>query len=159
MTFVTRRSMELGTAVAMAIFGGIVAADSVNHDIGWGETGPGAGYFPFRIGFMLVLVSAGIFIQALTKKDGELFASGDQLRLSFSVFAPTAVLVAAMFWLGCYVPSFLYLVWMMRRHGGYGWLRSGAISVAVIAAFFVVFELWFRVPLAKGPLEDILGIY
>ncbi len=34
-----------------------------------------------------------------------------------------------------------------------------ATSAAVIAVFFAVFELWFRVPLAKGPLENALGIY
>lgn len=159
MVLVKRRSMELGTAVAIAIFGGIVAAESLGHDIGWGESGPGAGYFPFRLGLLLIAVSVGIFVQSLRVPDGESFVSGDELRSSLAVFLPTAVLVAAMIWLGCYVPSFVYLAWMMHRHGGYGRPRSLATSALVMLAFFLVFELWFRVPLAKGPLETALGIY
>jgi hypothetical protein len=48
---------------------------------------------------------------------------------------------------------------MMRRHGGHGWLVSAAYSAAVTVAFFLVFDLWFRVPLAKGPVEAALGLY
>lgn len=154
-----RRSMELGTAVAVAIFGGVVATESLGHDIGWGENGPGAGYFPFRIGLLLIAVSFGIFLQGLKSDGGESFVDREELASSLAVFVPTAVLVAVMPWLGCYVPSFAYLVFMMRRHGGYAWLRSLATSAAVIAVFFAVFELWFRVPLAKGPIENALGIY
>jgi len=154
-----RRSMELGTAVAVAIFGGIVAAESLSHDTGWGEIGPGAGYFPFRIGLLLIAVSIGIFIQSLRMDGGESFVSGQELRSSLAVFVPTALLVAAMPWLGCYVTSFAYLVFMMWRHGDYGWPRALATSAAVMAVFFLVFEIWFRVPLAKGPIETALGIY
>lgn len=151
--------MELGTAVALAIFGGVVAAESLSHDIGWGEIGPGAGYFPFRLGLLLIAVSLGIFIQSLRIDGEESFVSGAELRSSLAVFVPTAVLVAAMPWLGCYVPSLAYLVFMMRRHGDYGWPRALVTSAAVIAVFFLVFEIWFRVPLAKGPIETAFGIY
>jgi hypothetical protein len=64
-----------------------------------------------------------------------------------------------MFPLGCYLPSGVYLAWMMRRHGGHGWLLSAAYGAAVMVAFFLVFDLWFRVPLAKGPLEALFSIY
>ena len=87
----------------------------------------------------------------------QVFATRDQMRRSLSVFAPTAALVAAIFPLGCYVPSVAYLAWMMRRHGGYTLLGALACGAAVMTAFFLVFELWFRVPLAKGPIEAVLG--
>jgi len=47
----------------------------------------------------------------------------------------------------------------MHRHGGYGWLPSAAYGVAIAVAFFLIFDLWFRVPLAKGPVEAALGLY
>ena len=87
------------------------------------------------------------------------FVTREELRRSLSVFWPTAALVVAMFPLGCYVPSGVYLAWMMRRHGGHGWLLSAAYGAAVMVAFFLVFDLWFRVPLAKGPLEALFSIY
>ncbi|MFK8254151.1 tripartite tricarboxylate transporter TctB family protein [Ancylobacter terrae] len=156
----SRRSMELGTAVAIAVFGAVVATESLGHDIGWSaDTGPGAGYFPFRIGLLLIVLSLGIFLQALRMDGGEGFVTGEELRSSLAVFVPTAVLVAAMPWLGCYVTSFAYLVFMMRRHGEFGWPRALLLSGAVMTVFFLVFEIWFRVPLAKGPIENALGIY
>jgi putative tricarboxylic transport membrane protein len=191
-----RRTAELATAVAVALTGAVVVAESLTHDIGWNETGPGSGYFPFRVGLLLIGAAAIRLLQSSHRGTGsasievrasgavetrenlrgagsastsESLASGpagtisfvtrDELRRSLSVFWPTAALVGAMFPLGCYVPSGVYLAWMMRRHGGYGWLLSAAYGAAVMVAFFLVFDLWFRVPLAKGPLEALFSIY
>jgi hypothetical protein len=33
------------------------------------------------------------------------------------------------------------------------------VGAAAILLFFAVFELWFQVPLAKGPIEAALGLY
>jgi hypothetical protein len=47
----------------------------------------------------------------------------------------------------------------MWLQGGYRpWLGALA-GVGVAGFFYVVLELWFRVPLLKGPLENALGIY
>jgi hypothetical protein len=32
------------------------------------------------------------------------------------------------------------------------------VSVAVNVVFFLMFEIWFKVPLPKGPLEAALGL-
>ena len=32
-------------------------------------------------------------------------------------------------------------------------------TAAIVPLFYLVFELWFLVPLAKGPIEEALGIY
>jgi len=160
-----RRTLETATAVAAALVGAIVAGESLTHDIGWTETGPGSGYFPFRIGLLLIGVAVVRIVQVrLTEarlKAGTTmpFVTRDELRRSLSVFWPTAALVVAMFPLGCYVPSGVYLAWMMRRHGGRGWPVSAAYGAAVMIVFFLIFDVWFRVPLAKGPIEAALGIY
>ena len=154
-----RRTIELWTAAAIALFGGIVSLESLTHDIGWSDTGPGPGYFPFRVGLLLIGAALVLVLQTLRMTTGEVFVTRDEIRRSLRVFLPTAALVAGMFALGCYVPSSLYLTWMMRRHGGYGWVPSAACGVAVMAAFFVVFDVWFGVPLAKGPVEAAFGIY
>jgi hypothetical protein len=177
-SFIRRRTAELATAVAVAFTGAIVVAESLTHDIGWNETGPGSGYFPFRVG--LLLVAAALVCARQTRGTGTAsleshargpvgtasgpagtisFVTRDELRRSLTVFWPTAALVVAMFPLGCYLPSGVYLAWMLRRHGGHGWLLSAAYGAAVMVAFFLVFDLWFRVPLAKGPLEALFSIY
>jgi hypothetical protein len=32
------------------------------------------------------------------------------------------------------------------------------VSLATMVAFYLVFEIWFQVPLPKGPLESLLGL-
>ena len=159
-SFIRRGTAESATAVTLALTGAVVVAESLTHDIGWNETGPGSGYFPFRVGLFLIAAAMICLLQVRLKPDTTVgFVTRDELRRSLSVFWPTAALVVAMFPLGCYLPSGVYLVWMMRRHGGHGWLLSAAYGAAVIAAFFLVFDVWFRVPLAKGPLEALFSIY
>jgi hypothetical protein len=152
-------AVELWTAAGVALLGAVVSLESLTHDVGWNETGPGPGYFPFRIGVLLVIAAAVRFAQSVGAPRGDAFVTQEGLRRTLSVFWPTAVLVAAMIPLGCYVPSAVYLAWMTRRHGGHGWLWSAAFGTAVMAVFFLIFELWFRVPLAKGPVEAALGLY
>jgi hypothetical protein len=74
------------------------------------------------------------------------------------VVLPTAALAGGTIVLGSYVASGLFLAFMMRRHGGYGWLPAAVLGAVSIAVFYTVFDLWFRVPLAKGPLEAALGL-
>ncbi len=164
----TRRALEIWTAVAVALVGLVVSLESLTHDIAWNEAGPGSGYFPFRIGLLLVGIGLIQIIRgtgsASHSKRGTgpaslashasgpvAFVTRDELRRSLSVFWPTAALVSAMFLLGSYVPSAIYLAWMLRRHGGRGWLASAAYGVVVMVVFFLIFDVWFRVPLAKGP--------
>ena len=164
----TRRTLEISTAVAVALVGAVVSLESLTHDIAWNEAGPGSGYFPFRVGLLLIGIAliqvvrgmgaASPFTRGTGSASSASQASGpvsfvtrDELRRSLSVFWPTAALVAAMFLLGSYVPSGIYLAWMLRRHGGRGWLASIAYGAVVMAIFFLIFDVWFRVPLAKGP--------
>jgi hypothetical protein len=137
----------------------LVAIDSLSHDVGWNANGPGPGYFPFRIGVLLIAASAAIAVNAARGEPSRAFVTGVGLRRSFSVFWPTAAAVAGMFALGSYVPSLVYLAWMMRTHGRHRWVRAIATSTVIILVIFVIFELWFQVPLAKGPVEAALGFY
>ena len=45
--YAMRRTVEMWTAVAFGLAGLVVTAESLTHDIGWNETGPATGYFPF----------------------------------------------------------------------------------------------------------------
>lgn len=153
-----RAAVERWTAAGVALVGVLVAGESLTHDVGWNDAGPGPGYFPFRIGLLLVAAGALLYAQHRRGAPGPVFARREELERSLGVFLPTAALGGSMFVLGCYVPSAVYLAWMMRRHGASGWLRAGLVGTAVMAVLFLVFEVWFRVPLAKGPIEAALGL-
>ncbi len=155
----SHRSVEIGVAVATAVFGVIVIAGSLQAGIDWGLDGPKAGFFPFYIGLLILGASLANLVQDIAAgADTGAFASWAQLRQVMSVVVPTAVYVALIPWIGIYVASSLLIGVFMRWIGRYGWLLVLLISVGVPVVTFVVFERWFLVPLPKGPLEEFLGV-
>jgi hypothetical protein len=73
------------------------------------------------------------------------------------VLVPTAIYAGAVPYTGIYVASGLLILAFMRWFGGYGWIASAAVSLVVPIVTFLMFEVWFLVPLPKGPLETYLG--
>jgi putative tricarboxylic transport membrane protein len=45
----------------------------------------------------------------------------------------------------------------MVRQGKYNLPAALGVSLGVPIAMFLMFEIWFLVPLPKGPLEHLLG--
>ncbi len=89
----------------------------------------------------------------------ERFLEDGALGRIASVFVPTAVSAALIPWLGVYLSGALFLVFSMMTLGKVGLVKASIISVATMAVFFVTFEFWFQVPLAKGVVMPLLGIY
>jgi len=126
----------------------------------WAEDGPQAGYFPFYIGLLVCISAALNLVMALVnRKDAERdFVELDKLKLVLAVLIPTAIYVAVISWTGIYVASTLFIAFFMRWLGKYPWWKVAAVSIGTMVAFFLIFESWFKVPLPKGPLENLLGV-
>jgi hypothetical protein len=154
-----RRTAETGFALLAALLGLAVVAGALQHDTGWGPTGPGAGYFPLRVGGLLAAL--GLLQAARAARFGEVRAllhRGAAGRV-LSLLLPTTAFGAAMPVLGTYLPMALYLLWMGRFAGKQGWGATLAVALLAPLAFYLIFEAWLMVPLAKGPLEEWLGLY
>ena len=67
---VSRTTMEIATALATGAVGAAVMWGAVEHEIGWGDAGPAAGYFPFRIGALIVLGSLANLVLAVMRGAG-----------------------------------------------------------------------------------------
>jgi putative tricarboxylic transport membrane protein len=154
----SHRGVELGVAIAMAILALIGIYGSIKVGIGWGAEGPRAGFFPFYVS-LAVLISCAVNLAKilLSPDDGSLFAEWGQIRQVLAVVVPTAIYVAAIPFLGIYVSSALLIIAFMKWLGNYNWLKSIAVGVVVPILTFLMFEIWFLVPLPKGPLENLLG--
>jgi hypothetical protein len=160
-TVVTRPAMEVVTAVATGIVGAAVIWGSMEHDIGWGDSGPASGYFPFRIGVLIVLASVANLVIAMRRRrtDLSVFVTNVQIRSVLSFGLPVAAFVLVSTFLGLYVGTFFYLTFVMTWQGGYKLVFSIALALAVVVAMRLIFPIWFQVPLLTGPLENLLGIY
>ena len=157
------RAWEFIVGALFIIFGAIVVWDSQRLGAKWGSDGPEAGYFPFYIGCFILLASAANLIQVLLAGDAlrKAFVKWGQLRMILVVMIPSTVYVFLIDnpWmpLGIYVASTIFVAFFMRYLAAYKWPKILAVSIGTNLAFFVMFEIWFRVPLPKGPLETALG--
>ena len=150
---------ELVVALGLMALAALVISDSLRVGIGWADDGPKAGYFPFYIGLLLLLSSGWVAVTTLLqwRKLTASFVGREAWSGVVAVAWPTLIYVGLIGLTGIYAASVLLIAYFMRRHGRYGWPLTALVSVAVMLAFFLVFERWFLVPLPKGPIEALLG--
>lgn len=162
---------ELGTAIATGLLGlaGVIGAEELGH--GWTESGPEAGYFPFYVGLILIgaslwnLVTAYLKHRAATHHAAgggaaeEPFLDRDRARRLGVFIAALLGFVLATLTLGLYVGSILYITWSAWRQGGYRLPLALGIGAGFAVSLYLIFEVIFRIPLLKGPIEPLLGIY
>jgi hypothetical protein len=154
----SHRSLEIAVALFMGLLAVIGLYGSSKVGVGWGAEGPQAGFFPFYVSAIVLISSAVNFISAIrSPDDGKIFAEWSQLRRVFSVIVPTAIYVGLIPYLGMYVSSALLIGVFMRWFGKYRWPLVIGIAILVPVLTFFMFEIWFLVPLPKGPLENYLG--
>jgi len=159
-------SVRVWEVVMAAIFlaiGALVVYDSRRLGSTWASDGPQAGYFPFYIGVIICIAALVNLVTALgnpANKD-QPFVTWAQLRMVLIVMIPYAIYVLLianpLYSLGIYEASVIFIAVFMRFLGKYGWIKIGVVSIVTMVAFFLMFEVWFKVPLPKGPIEAMLG--
>ena len=157
---ISTRSVELAVALLFVAAGAVVIIDSLRVGITWAEDGPRAGYFPFYIGCRLAFAGVWVTVQTILRwrtLEGDTFVTKERLKPVFLMLLPTIGFVILIAWLGLYVASFIYIAGFMLWQGKYGWLPTLLVSVGLPVVLFAVFELWFLVPLPKGPVEHLIG--
>jgi hypothetical protein len=158
---VSMRTMEIIVAAAIFLFGAVVAWESWRLGARWGDDGPQAGYFPFYIGLIIAVASLVTLVQAFlgqTARPGSAFVERGQLKLVFAVLGPALVYVLAIQWFGIYLSSAVYMAVFMVWLGHYAWWKAVLLGIAVSVSVFVLFEIWFQVPLHKGTLYNPLSL-
>ena len=157
------RAWEIVVAACFFVFGAVVAWDSYRIGASWAPDGPQAGYFPFYVG-VIICISAVIIAFGALKPSAEAtraFVTWPKLRMVLTVMVPAAVYAALIanpvYSLGIYEASAIFIAFFMRYLGRYPWPRILVVSLAVVVVFFLMFEVWFKVPLPKGPIEALLG--
>lgn len=156
----SHRGVEAGVAAAIGIAGLITLIGSIRVGFGWADDGPMAGFFPFYIGLIIVLASAvNLYTLFSAANDQGLFATWGQLGKVLSVVIPTGIYVGTLPYIGIYVASALLIGSFMMWLGRYRWTTAIPVALLVPVLVFIFFERWFLVPLPKGPLERLLGLY
>jgi len=152
------RWMELIVAAFFAGIGLLVVIDSFRTGYQWSSDGPQPGYFPSYIGCTLIVGAIVVAVQTLLgwkkSENVEPFVTFSQLRLMMTILIPTSLFVLGVVLIGFYVSSVLFISSFMVWQGKYSPLKSGLVGLCVSGVLFLLFDVWFLLPLPKGPLES-----
>lgn len=150
-------AVEAVIALILLALGLLVVVTSAKLGAGWTSDGPGSGYFPFYIGTILCIASAVTLYQSLfgKKRNADIFVDQEQLKRVLTVLVPAAVYVGAVSVLGLYVASAIYVAGFMIVLGKFSYFKSVLIAVVMSTLLFLMFEVWFKVPLFKGALNPL----
>jgi len=154
------RWVELCVALLICAGGVLVIVDSMRVGARWGSDGPEAGYFPFLTG--TCLLAAGLWIAVATlyrwrKLAGTTFVTAEQLKPVLSMLLPTIAYIVAIRFIGIYLASAIFIGAFMVWKCKYRMPATLSVALGVPVAMFLLFEIWFLVPLPKGPIERMLG--
>jgi surface polysaccharide O-acyltransferase-like enzyme len=156
---VSTRLMELIVAALFMAAATLIMYDNWRIGARWAADGPEAGYFPFRVGVIMFIASAVTFVINLRASSSASanFVDRSQVKQVLQVLVPTAVFVATIGVLGIYLAAALFITFFMWWLGKYPIYKILPVAVAIPLALFLMFEVWFLVPLPKGPIETALG--
>jgi putative tricarboxylic transport membrane protein len=156
---VTYRTMDVVVAAILMGVGVLVMAGSYQLGAGWSANGPESGYFPFYIGALILLSSTVTLLISLFSKyqNRAPFVEPKQFWRVLQVLIPSFIFAIATYYIGIYIAGGLFIAFFMWWLGKYPLPKVIAVSVLVPLSLFMVFEMWFLVPLPKGPVEAFFG--
>lgn len=153
---ISRRALEIGTAVLTGSFGLAVVISSRDNGIGWSEAGVDAGTFPFLTG-MIILVGSLYNLVHGAIASGGIVVSRTDLKRGAPLFLPAAAFIGAIPWLGFYLASGAYMFGVLAIPRHLGIVRSLLIGVVTPIALYAVFERVFQVSMPHGAIAAALG--
>ena len=156
---VSTRTMELVVSGLFMALAALVMYDNWRIGARWVEDGPQAGYFPFYVGLIMFIASAvtfGVNLAVRTSDDAN-FVERSQFKQVLQVLIPTIIFVLAIGFLGIYLAAALFIAGFMWWLGKYPIYKILPVAVLIPVLLFFMFEVWFLVPLPKGPIETALG--
>jgi putative tricarboxylic transport membrane protein len=158
---VSYRTMNIVVAAALMAIAMVVMISSWRLGAGWAKNvGPDSGYFPFYVALFMFLASGVNLIESLLSRRREEragFISRAGLKMMLQVVVPMTVFVVLSIYIGIYISTFLFIGFFMIWHGHYSIYKTLPVAILVPVVLFIVFEIWFLVPLPKGPFEAWLG--
>ena len=152
------RTADVVCGLFLVVVAVVVLVEGLRLGIGWSTDGPQPGFFVFYLG--VALLASAVLAAALAWRraaDGRPFVAPAQFRSVAKVFLPAVLMVILTQVVGLYVSGAVYLAIYMRWIGRHSWALILLVAIGVPVVTFLVFEVWFLVPLPKGPLETRLG--
>ena len=154
---ISRRALEVTTALLTGAFGATVVVSSLDNGIGWSSAGVESGTFPFLTGLIVLAGSLYNLAHGWLRSTGIAVRRGD-FRRTAALLLPAVLYVALIPLLGIYAASAAYLFGTLRFQTRLSVLRSLAIALVTAVVLYTVFERLFQISLPHGLLGAALEL-
>jgi len=157
---VSIRNMEIAVSLMLMGVASLVMIASYRLGAGWAkDVGPDSGYFPFYVALIMFITSAVTLVGNLLRRraGGGMFVTHGELIMVLQVLIPMTIFVILSIYIGIYISMALFIGFFMIWHGHYPIYKTIPVMLIVPIVLFIVFEVWFLVPLPKGGFEAWLG--
>lgn len=152
---ITRRSLEIATALVTGAFGVAILASSLRLGVGWGKA-VGTGTFPAIAGAFLVAGSAWNLVRG-ARVAGPVLLDAPRLRKVAAMFLPAAGFVALIPLAGLHAAAGIYVFAVVAAHRRLRLWQAAALGLATPFVLYSVFDWTFQVALLRGLLGDAVG--
>lgn len=155
------RRAEIITAITIILYCIISMFEATKLSIGWvKKVGPGGGFLPFWIAFIIGACGVIVLVQALLTKEPSkepFFKDRVGLISVGKVFFTTLGCIILYILVGAYIGSIIYIAFYMLYIGKHSKLETALISILVPVGIWFMFEYFLKIPLPKGLpfIEDI----
>jgi hypothetical protein len=125
----------------------------------WAETGPSEGFFPLVLSILLGVLSAIILLQACSRQKGETepFRIFGVKRTKFFLYGGALLAFGLIFfWMGYSLAVAVFLVFILRFVEQQSWKTTVYVTVASIIGSYIIFQVFFTIPLPEGVLTPIM---
>ena len=151
--------VEAAVAAILLALALLVAQSSLKLGAGWTTDGPGSGYFPFYIGVILCIAVGRHAVPGAAGQEaqhGHLRRQRAAQARAGGAGAGAGVRGRHRSWSGMYVASAIYIAALHDRAGQVSATpRAWPSAVITAVLFFLMFEVWFKVPLFKGTFDPL----
>jgi putative tricarboxylic transport membrane protein len=120
---------------------------------------PGAGFFPFMGGILLIVLSLVVLISALapSKKQPtaeeskeKFFSQKDSYKRILLALLALFVYWLALGYLGFLLTTFLFMLFLLRFIDPQRWITTLTVSFLTTISAYMLFNLWLKVRLPPG---------
>jgi putative tricarboxylic transport membrane protein len=145
---------EVIPSIAWIIIGIVICVAAAALKLGtWRRPQPGL--FAFLIGCGIIALSVFHMVPQLTKKseEGKTLFYWEGLKRIIIVFALLVFYVLSLERLGFMICTYVFFVVIFKSLGRKSWGYAIFTSLIVTILSYLVFEIWLKVNLPKGPLR------
>lgn len=152
---ISRRQLEVITALVTGAFGIAILVSSLRIGVGWTGAGVGSGTFPAIASFLIVAGSLYNLVRGVLHA-GPAMIDPPMLRRIAALFLPAVVFVALVPLLGLHIAAGVYMFYVMWRARLPLWKAAG-IAIATPFVLYSIFDWGFQVELLRGLVGRMVG--